>query len=314
MANFLDTAGIAALQAFYLDNSETLYEQVYDAPMRAQDFNVITDVKDQRLLMSVDSTEVLQGWQEAFTEKGSVVMTARKIVMRGVKVNMKVTPRAYHFGNYLAYLKASNNDPYSLPFEQYFWLTIMRQAYRDHNEKVLWAGNYVAPTANTPTTAAASADGFDTILDDEVTATNFTNTVTGAIVATTAYAQVTTFLESHIDTQAKAAEPYNCYCSLALLRKLQADKRTKFGAVVYEPNPFNMVTGLIDTCPNVTFIPQAGLAGDTMILTRSQNLAVGFDGTPNFELERHLGSLYVMMNWSFGHQIINLDDIIRNNV
>ncbi len=314
MANFLDTAGLNALQAFYIDNAETLYEQVFDEPMRGQDFNVINDVKDHHLLMSVDPTEVLQAWQSGFTEKGTVAISARKIVMQGVKVNMKVSPRAYHFGNYLSYLKATNNDAYSLPFEQYFWTVIMRQAYRDHNEKVLWTGVKAAITAGTPTTAAGTADGFKKILDDAVTATLFTNTVTGAIVATTAYAQVTAFAESEINTAAKAAEDYNLYCSLALLRKVQADKQAKFGNVVYQTNPFNAVRGLIDTCPNLTFVPQPGITGDTMYITRSQNLAVGFDGTPSFEVERHLGDLYVMMNWSFGHQVINLADIARNNV
>lgn len=304
----IDKSGIDAIQAFYLQHHSSVYERTFNDPI-SNNFMFVTN-KDKLLLPSGDIGEVLQGYQPGHHPKGDHTLTGRMLEQKLVKVDTQIESRKFDVDYYYSFMNRSNNDPYQYPFEAWASDMVMKQIYEDFVISVLWNGVYAAPTPGTPNAAVDTADGFLKLINDEITATNLTPVVTGAIAAGTAVAQIRGFVKGALNTQAKRKRMHYCYTTLDVVDKYQENYEDLYGAKIHSDDPYRLqrVHGT-----NTVLVPQDGLSGDELILARPDNFAVSFDGAPSVKM--FLWERYVRMeiDWKYGLQYASNTELYVND-
>ena len=301
-------ATIDAIQAYYLDHSERIYEEVY-LNDEVPDGILRENVKDQRILRAGSSTEMLQPYQDDFTPKGQAVMSGRKIVTDLVKIDVKDVPRKYHARNYFAHLKKSGNDPYDYPYAAFVLDKVMKRYYHDIAKAVRWAGVRAAVVAGTPGATADSSDGFLKQLDDSINVdASIVPITTGTFSNTDTVTKIETFVDAALSEVELAEEEWVMWCHQSLankyIRSYQAEHGTKLKV--------NEWGHLGVEGKNVRLVPQSGIGANQIIMARPGNFQELSDGAPSMIIERHERAYKIMVDGAIGFQYATTAEIFVN--
>lgn len=125
--------------------------------------------------------EILQGYQDAFTAKGSVVFAPVTIDLHPVKVDVQFNPQNLVY-SWLGFLTSNDTDRKTWPFTR--WIIevyILNQIFADLEEKAIFNGVYAAPTAGTASAANTVLNGLKKLINAGITAGKITPLTTGAL-------------------------------------------------------------------------------------------------------------------------------------
>ncbi len=172
--------------SYYINNGQNMKDlksKIYKASETEKYFSL--QLTDDTVLRSanVETTEVLQAYQDAFTPKGDSTFKPVTINLFEQKIDWRKNPQGF-VASWLGFLAGDGIDRAQWPIIRYL---IEQQILprRDHDMEVeaIFKGAYVAPTPGTAGDADESMDGIRTIIrahnDDDLT----TRIATGAFEA-----------------------------------------------------------------------------------------------------------------------------------
>src|SRR5436190_13989896 len=92
-------------------------------------FNVKSGIQDKYVLTQSETTEVIQGYQKAWTPKGDLVFKPNIIKARPVKVDFSFSVKDFE-ASWLGYLKTSGSSSDDMPISRFILEDISRQINR----------------------------------------------------------------------------------------------------------------------------------------------------------------------------------------
>jgi hypothetical protein len=115
--------------------------------------------------VDVEMDEVVQGYQDDFTEKTAVSTEGWTVVMHRQKINEKVQPSSI-FYSWMGFLASMNQTPEQYPLITYLIEQHILKRQQQDMENIAYKGVKVTPTAGTPTTSLQSIDGIEKVMND----------------------------------------------------------------------------------------------------------------------------------------------------
>lgn len=304
----LNTAKIDAIQGFYLDHKDEIYTETFVQPSYSN--MMMVDTKDRMLLPDAEENgSVLQSWQGGHQQKGETVMGGRELKMKKVKVDRRFLPGQFSVDHYNAFLYRTGNDPRDFPYERFVIQSIMNRMYHDVAMDVMWNGIEKGVIDGAPNNPTDVADGFKKHLRDMIAAGNLAPYLTGAITSANAVDKVRDFVKTNLNTTALRSQRFACYCSLDTLDNYQEGYETAYGANVRSDDPYAL-TRIHGT--NAFLVPQDGLTGSELALSKPNNFHIGLDGAPYINLTLLHRYLYVEIDWKYATQINSHIDLFVN--
>lgn len=164
---------ITAWGEYYLDSGQNL-SNLHMLPFeQSNTMEAGTVVETEQTTLreaNVETQEVLQQYQDAFTSKGDITVLPVNIFLQNIKIDTGVIPHKL-IKSWLGFLTNSGRDPLQYPFiawlvEQY----LIKQAKEDFELKAVYKGVYAAPVADTAGDADKVVDGIEKLLNDLVVA------------------------------------------------------------------------------------------------------------------------------------------------
>lgn len=275
-------------------------KNVNEADFKGQGIQVFKNVKAPIALPKLSAQGNPRPYREQDDTSGNdMKFTDRVLTVYQCKWDTDVDPEKYR-NTYLA-------DGSSNPFYQYILEQIAKEYLAQINDNVAYLGVYNGAGS----TAAAIATGWGTIIAAEITATNLTPVVTGAITSANAVDKVELVAK---DAQVKAwmrTKGFNVYCSFATFDKFCAHYRTLNG---YQYKPGNNNEYWIDGI-NAKLKPVSWMGTSArLIATPDNNLVLGTDGESvqmAATARRNIIELRPMM--PVGFQIADLGAMVVND-
>lgn len=247
--------------------------------------------------------EIVQQFQKAFTRKGDLEFVPNEIRLRNLKIDLALYPDDVK-GSWLGFLQDLNaQDRKDWPIVRYLIeKEVLPQMQSDLELKAYFKGAYVAPTAGTAGTTAATIDGIKFLLDAGVADTSMQSvTLSAAPTKANAFDIIEEFVENIDDLLSD--EKMRVYMDPKILRWYHQDKRNTHGADV-NYNPDKPVVDFT----NVELVGLPSMKGekyiwstpvDNFLYLRRQN------GMKNPKVEEHLREVFLMTDWweglGFGH-------------
>lgn len=147
--------------------------------------------------------DVVQGFQKAWTTKGTPEFTPISISQRRHKVDLEFYPDEV-FESWLGFLTDEKTDRKTWPISRYIIEQLLVPKVNDNRElKLIAKGDYEAVVAGTAQATGKSMDGFCTILKDKYTEgtsnINFFNDASTFISGGPTSSNIVTFLETFVD-------------------------------------------------------------------------------------------------------------------
>lgn len=281
-------------------NNARLVSILYQGDTTAQSLTrIITDDTQFRAASST-MTSLVQPFQKAWTPTGTPTFTPVKHNLFKMKVDIEETPDDLQ-ATWLGFLASPDLDRKQWPFVR--WLMevhLLPKIQQDIELSAIWGGSYVAPTAGTASTPAASMDGLKKILEAHITAGTITPIVTGAIATAPKdfVAQCNDFVDA-ITTQYQAI-PMEVCMSYALARKYIRGSRELYG----KDTDFTGTNRLaIDGTPHVIVgLPSMG-ASSRIWMTPKENKVLLLKNPQNmqtFAIENVDRKLKLYSDWYMG--------------
>jgi hypothetical protein len=181
MASSIDISALAtALGAYHREHRDELVSEILLDEDFTQDLEVMDDITDELPLPSLGLTDLIKPANPSTfaPTANALAFNARVLKVRGIKVDLQLIPQVLE-KTWLGKMKKAN-DPWDLPFEAFIMQYVNSKIKENLRLKAIYAGDYNAAG----TTPATTMDGFLTLIADEITATNITPIVTGAITST----------------------------------------------------------------------------------------------------------------------------------
>ena len=141
----------------------------------------VSNVTDEYVISTGSMSEVLQPFQSTWTPKGTTTFDPRINKVRQIKADVLIDNIDDIYRTYLAYLADEDIDRSKWPLVRYIVEQLIVPKMRAELAELSVNGKYAAPTPGTPGASIDSVDGILTIIDDEITASNLTPIVTGAM-------------------------------------------------------------------------------------------------------------------------------------
>lgn len=311
---------VTNLGGYYREQRNIVFEQYFYGDGYMDFLTPMDGVSDEAPLPSLGIGSVIQvgktdnTWNptaDAFT------IGSRTMKVRHGKVDLSFDPMEI-WKSWVGYLKRTGTNPEDLVFEEYFFRMLGEQVKQDLRYSVIWKGSYNA----SGTTPAAVADGFLEIVADEITATNITPVVTGAVSASTI---VDDLLLVHDNlSEAIKNKPTVCHLSTSLF---DAYCR-KFGISAGAASQLQVVKrDLLDAMPllnsvrldgtNTVLVREPGMqTSQRLLIAPMANMLVGFDSMSDFNnirLQWNRRALEVMVDFKIGTQIADLRYVSCND-
>lgn len=308
MADSLNKASVAAIQAYHMDHIEGFYEKTFAMPM-LKNFMGVT-AKDKLLIRSATADSGLQSYQPGHHAKGTVTFTGRKLEMQLVKDDRKIETRVMSTDDYDSYLVRSGNNPRDLPYEAYVIELIYKALYESFTQSVLWGGKKLALIPGAPNNASDTADGFRELMLVETVAGNLPRYITGLATSTNAVDLATDFVEANLDTVEKNRRPHVLYSSLAFLNMYRKAYRDQHGSDTMARDANGL--SVVHDHENVVILPQDGLSGSQLVISRPDNFYVAFDGAPFQEMRYESRELFIEIDWKYGLQYASNMELYPN--
>lgn len=177
------TEVIAEFGSYYIDNGQNMSDLLMRpfVPFGTREAFTNVPTEDTQLRWSdVTVSEVLQPYQDTFTEKGSVEFKPVKIDLQQVKIDQSFNPNSLVY-SWLGFLTSSKTDRTTWPFVRWFIeIYLMNQVMEDMEKKVIFYGDKVAVTPGTPGLAIEVMDGVKELLKAKIAAGDTTAIGVGA--------------------------------------------------------------------------------------------------------------------------------------
>lgn len=251
---------------------------------------------------NVSLTEIVQGFQKAFTAKGNATFAPNEIRLRNLKIDLALFPDEVK-GSWLGFLSSlDDQERKNWPIVRYLLeKEVVPAIPHDLETKAYFKGAYVAPTPGTATTTAASMDGLKKI----ITAGLLGNMTTVSITAITA-SNAFDMIEQFVDGLSKLTDKgvaMRLYMDPKILRWYHRDKRNTHGTDVnYDP-----MKPVVDFT-NVELIGLPSMAGEKMLwATPVDNFLYlrKVNGMQAPRVEESKREVFLMLDWweglGFGH-------------
>lgn len=309
MAQAVDFSNLnAVLGAYYRDNKELLFEQLFYSDRWQERFNTVDGVSDEKPLvnMLVDF-EILPGNDKTnwSPQDNAIAFGAQILKVRDCKVDLKIIPAELH-KTWLGKYKKKGTDVFDLPFETFIFMHIFAKIQEKMHKNAFYKGVYNAAG----TTTVATMTGFLKLVTDLVTATTITPVVTGAIT----YANVIDKIElmcDQIDDAYEDEDDIELVVSKTIFNWYWKKRRELYGV----GNLSDVYRGDLtktDRLPiegyNVTLVKEVGVGtSQRMILTPKKNRILGFDSENdlnNIEIQREKRWLNILIDFKFGAQFM----------
>lgn len=225
-------------------------------------------------LGNVEIDEVVQGFQKAFTTKGTATFTPQTIQLRGIKIDQSLTPDDIE-ESWLGFLTGLDDvERKNWPIVRYLAEElIMARKEHDMERKVYYQGTYVAPTTNVAGNAINALTGLRKLMTDSISGNTGVVDLSGILDAFTdanIFEQVEEFVAKVLDTNEElAAEDFVVALSPKWKRKYLQDKRNTHGVDVnYQANKLT-----VDFMENFTLVGLPSMNGyDEIWATPKKNL------------------------------------------
>jgi len=179
-ATSIDLTDLAtALGAYHQEHRDTLITEMLLDEDFTSDLEVMDDVTDELPLPNLSLTDLIKP-ANATTfapTANALAFGARILKVRGIKVDLQLIPQVLE-KTWLGKMKKAT-DPWDMPFEAFIMKYINSKITENLRLKAIYSGSYNAAG----TTPGTTMDGFLELIADEITATNITPIVTGAITA-----------------------------------------------------------------------------------------------------------------------------------
>lgn len=180
LATSIDISALAtALGAYHREHRDELVSEILLDDDFTNDLEVMDDCTDEVPLPSLALTDLIKPANPTTFEPtaNALAFGARTLKVRGIKVDLQLIPQVLE-KTWLGKMKKPT-DPLEMPFEKYILQYIGSKIKENLRLKAIYAGVY----NGAGTTPATTMDGFLKLIADEITATNITPIVTGAITA-----------------------------------------------------------------------------------------------------------------------------------
>jgi hypothetical protein len=180
LASSIDITELATkLGSYHREHRDLIFNEMLLDEDFTQDLEVMDDVTDQLPLPNlslIDLTKPANATTFSPTAN-SLKFGARILQVRGIKVDLQLIPQVLE-KTWLGKMKKAT-DPWDLPFEAFIMNYINSKITEEIRLKTLYKGVYNAAG----TAPADNFHGYLKLIVDEITATNITPIVTGAITA-----------------------------------------------------------------------------------------------------------------------------------
>lgn len=295
------TPDLSALTTSFVKFGGKIFmKNVNDADFKGQGILVYKNVKAPIPLTKLSGQGNIRPYREQDDTSGNgVAFTDRILTVYQSKWDMDVDPEKYR-NTYLA-------SDQEIPFYQFILEQVAKEYLAQINDSAAYLGSYNAAGS----TAAAIATGWGTIIAAEITATNLTPVVTGAITTANAVDKVELVAK---DAQVKAwmrNKGFVVYCSFATFDKYCTHYRTLNG---FQFQPGNKNEYWIDGI-NARLKPVSWMGTSSrLIATIENNLAVGTDGeSVKFAATARRNIIELRPMMPIGFQIADLGAMVVND-
>lgn len=271
---------------------------------------------DQTVLReaNVETSEVLQPYQDDFTSKGGVTVLPVSIFLQNIKIDVAVLPHKL-IKSWLGFLTNNANTPETYPFIQ--WLVeqyLVKRAKEDFELKSIYTGVHATPTPGTAGAAIDVIDGIEKLQNDLVGSADVEPITTGDLNAMSATAFVTA-IEAFVKAMPEKYR-YNYQLELSMSRtfrdKFKQGMRDKYNVNYQQTNQLLQVMDF----ENVTVVGRASMTGKKRIWTTPKfNLIFptkGFSTKNAFDLQKVDRKVKFLADWWQGAGFVQPQLIFMN--
>lgn len=170
--------------SYYIDQGQNMQSLLMRpfVPFGTRDAFTNVPTNDTQLRYSdVQVTEILQRYQDTFTEKGSVTFKPVTINLTQAKIDQSFNPNNLMY-SWLGFLTSNNTDRTTWPFVRWFIeMYLLKQLWDDMETKAIYKGVQAAIVPGTATNAIDVIDGIKKIINTNIA--SMTSIATGALSA-----------------------------------------------------------------------------------------------------------------------------------
>jgi hypothetical protein len=283
---------------------------------------VMNNVEDEAPLYKLETSDPGQpGNRGTEAAKANVLaFSNRTLKVRPAEITVKFTQQEINalYNTHLNQMteKTARGSAYDIPFEQVLFSALVNKWMEHIVTDLAWGGVFDAAG----TTSAAIANGWETVIDAAVTATDIvaaTQQFTGeALTNANALVQFDG-VNALITDNAPVYEGKELitFCSHAALKKYRTNYRATHSSLPYNTE---FKKNFLDDDTNRAIEPMQGLAGsDRIVITTPGNLVIGTDSLTrlgNFWTEKRGRDLYFYVDGKIGFDFIMPEEIWQNNL
>ncbi len=308
---------ITSFGSYYLDggqNQQDLLMRPFEKFGTREVFN-LRQTNDTILRLSdVEVSEILQGYQDAFTPKGGVVFKPVAIPLTQVKIDQEFNPNSL-VSSWLGFLTNNKIDRSTYPFIKWFIEDyLLKQVDKDLEMKAIYNGKKVTPTPGTAGAAIEAMDGIKFQINTGIDDGDITPIATGALPADPADF-VTMIEEVFADAIPEVywQEGMTINMSMKNLKLYRRGRKKKYNMYYAQAADLDTVD---DT--NLKVAGRFSMQGsDKIWATTSRNYVMGVKGFSNknmFELEHVKRKVAVYSDWWIGIGYLLADEIFTNDL
>jgi hypothetical protein len=290
------TALTDALGAYCREHRDVLLSEILLNEDLQDRFTVLDEVTDELPLPSLTLTDLIKpntnpaNWAPT---TNALNFGARPLKVRPIKVDLVLIPQVLE-KTWLGKMKDPRN-PFEMPFEGFIMNYIAQKAKENMHLQGVFKGVF----NGAGTTPIDTMDGFLKIIADEITATNITPVVTGALNSGNVIAN----LEKVYDALGEAYKnmPTQMFVSPAIFDLYTRAYRTSFGANNDYGGVARVRVSLDGTLCEV--VREPGLAGSQRVIcTPKENTFLGVDTLSdyNLDIQKEKRSINVLMDFKAG--------------
>lgn len=211
-------------------NMQRIKTGLFQTPESLNIAGIVSMTQDDTIYRMANpiQTQVLQGYQKAFTPKGDVDFHPNEIRLQHVKIDQTFYPHDIE-DSWLGFLAGNSMTTKDWPISRYLIeQCIIRQLNEDKENLVVYKGKYKAPTTNTANDASETMDGFKEILkkaaaDEKYPLHKIQNI--GALTAEDAFDQIEQFC-TNLPTKARNL-PLVLFCAPEMATAYMRIKRNR---------------------------------------------------------------------------------------
>lgn len=273
----------------------------------------VSGVTDEYAIPSSTATELLQPWQPDYTVKGAVNFDAYLNKVRRIKMDYTLTADDIDkiSRSYTAFLYDEGKKPSEMPIVKYIIDNHFVSKIREEIDTLSGKGVYDAPVALTAGASIDSVDGILTKIAAEITASNITPIVTGAIGSTDALTKTEVFHDA-LPTKYRSM-PGVIFMSATNALYYQRNYRSAFGGTNDQMAKGNLK---LDGTKKEIVGLDCFEGSDRILFTPKENLLCMYDkvyAPSTFQVEAEKRSVNIFTDFHRGYGFGNLGEVFVND-